>query len=593
MGLHHMVNTNVQGVIPLQGRGHVKKPNGSYGSGEYKNLINCEINEHSQVVNRRNVVSAIHAVGDPSFTDYTEILGVIGNYREIAACLTTTELYWISKAGVNQAGLLNSLSLIQPAGGWQRLYGYLFYNQRHYFISLKYDPAAGAGLKYTLNIHYTVNASTVDPWALAYADLTHVAAVQTDDPIEFQNFFVFKDRLFITTSSFVYFSKATDPSVWSVPYGGFIGFESKGLIKQCVALKDTMYVLMDSSIYLVTFSADPNEDLQIRLISDNNGGDSICLYDDVPYFIRDNYMYAISNTSVTRILDLQLDFKSSGQEISRLTSFGDYVIITRESFQCYGVVGDADTSNPAHMFKGHYAPGGTYNSTDSDATRYHVYFINMINGAVHVLDFRDWPSSSYDNRGYLSNFANVTYEDANNDLWLYALSYRHNSFDNTYYWHPYVMNINKTDFSNGEVVLDVVADGSAVSSSAIRSRHNIRIEIDQYVPDGSEYMMKRFRNLLVQGILPSTDFIFEFGYDNKPYTPALDVVQSSYSGRPPYPFRIPLNQRARAMSLRLRIDGYKVPDPTETYLLQLDDIRLFWTYLKRGPINMAQAADLS
>lgn len=591
-----MVNTNIQGVIPLQGRGHVKKPNGSYQSGEYKNLINCEINEHGQVVNRRNIVSAVSNASGRTEWDIGKPLGMIGSYREVVALLSSIALRWVSKAGINIDGTMDNDNLPKPvaAGGFHRFYGYFYYNQRHYFISLQYDPAAAVGTKYQIIIHYTVNASTVDPWTLTYADLSHVTAISTDDPVVFQNFFVFKDRLFITTSSFVYFSKATDPSVWVDPFGGFIGFESKGLIKQCVALKDTMYVLMDSSIYLVTFSIDPNEDLQIRLISDNNGGESICLYDDVPYFIRDNYLYAISNTSVTRVLDLQLDFKTTGQEVSKLTSFGDYIIISREVFDSYGFVGSPSPDNPNCMNMGHYRPGGTYDATDSDATRYHIYYINMINGAIHVVDFRAYPELTYDQRGLLGNFYYVSFEDDSNDLWLYMYSYKIKA-DGNVVCQPFCMNINKTDFSNGEQVLDMTMATTATADQSVSTpaRHNMKIELDQYVPDGSEYLMKRFRSLLIQGILPSTDFIFEFGYDNSAYTPALDVVQSSYAGRPPYPFRIPLNQRARALNIRARIDGFKVPDPTDNYILQLDDMRMFWTYLKRGPINMAQSAELS
>jgi hypothetical protein len=111
--------------------------------------------------------------------------------------------------------------------------------------------------------------------------------------------FLIKDRMFVVSydESKIYWSKATDPTNWTAPDGGFVlvGPKDGGSgITGCVLFRDILYIFKDTSIYRFSFTADPAVDGYLYKITDEFGGKPAT--DDVNiYFVNDRGAYVLQN----------------------------------------------------------------------------------------------------------------------------------------------------------------------------------------------------------------------------------------------------------------------------------------------------------
>lgn len=220
-----------------------------------------------------------------------------------------------------------------------------------------------------------------------------------------------------------------------------------------------------------------------------------------------------------------------------------------------------------------------YNSTraaaDGNVSDHNTYFINMDNGAVHVLDYQavDGPRTHVVAVDY-----NTTPNPANGLPSLILLS-NNGDMANPQSYISFLKE-KRTPKSYDEVVASPVNLKKAMFSE---------IEIDSYVPDGVEYLMKKFRSLEIMGVFPNygIDFRARFGSQNlmDPELPVVsikDVEDATRDDRPHFPHRVGINQRGRAITLNLKGPvGLTLADDVTNYY-EISDLRLLWAYTERG-----------
>ena len=187
-----------------------------------------------------------------------------------------------------------------------------------------------------------------------------------------------KERLWVVLGGALYFSKPTDPTVFSVPDGGFFKF-AEADINYAVTLRDSIYVICDSAIYVINYSADPNLDANVIKIDAVAGGDSACVFRGNVYYTKDDTLNVINNYNVSKVMDLNLGFWGEEGSYSRLVPFGDYLVLQRYTTESYNSSAIPITGATEH-------PVSLANYGNNDLS---CYFINMDSGSIHGLDFSD------------------------------------------------------------------------------------------------------------------------------------------------------------------------------------------------------------
>lgn len=165
----------------------------------------------------------------------------------------------------------------------------IYYNEKWYVYT---DVAANNGLE--------VPSSTYVPTAFT---LTYPVGDS------FKKAIVWKDRVFIMGASYIIWSKATDPKVFSAPDGGFVKMPELS-IRDFIIYNDSMYILTtENSVYQFSFTSDPATDGFLRKIIDSSSmpggaygnfaisnGDLFCTGATNIYRIINNYPLAVADS---------------------------------------------------------------------------------------------------------------------------------------------------------------------------------------------------------------------------------------------------------------------------------------------------------
>jgi hypothetical protein len=556
-----MTNTQIPSPVPLSGRGFVAKLKGNYQPGEYKLLSNVLITDDGILRNRRNIYTFKHG-NYQTLASPHPIYGSITNYTIVGS---DTQHQAVDEGSI--INLWSPAGLPVPAGGWHRIQSAFLYNNRYYWITLAYDPTAAT---YTYHAyHRAVGAAGLADPDLTLAnmeDATLKVIPAAEVPVTNGPFtikaFIQKDRLWIVTRNRLYFSKATDPTVFAVPDGGFFGIRDQ-IIRDTAFLGDNIFILGQNETHVLTYSSDPNEDSYMRKIADV-GGDSIVIHGDTPYFVSRLGVYQVFNSSVNKLNDLQVEYPYGLTESDiKLVSFENYLIVIARNVISYGA------GNISYAFSTH--PVGALN--------YNVFFINTANGATHTLDFTDCNDNVWSARGYIADaYVNTTrnYSDGTSNHKLVFMTNRWlggNRKGNLYYMLP----------QHADSVYD---EARKEAGTLTRLKPRISIEIDSYVPDGAKYVMKKFRYLQAAGKLPATDFYFTCAFDNKQYAAERKTIigTDDFSNmRPHLPYRLPINQRARSINLMFKTDNIDTELAADGVWdhFELSDLRLVWSHTNR------------
>jgi len=157
-----------------------------------------------------------------------------------------------------------------------------------------------AVVQYNGKIYFVPDASsTGQGWSrtdLASGSFTSVPDIPKGDEA-----YMVRERLFVIdwTASRVYYSKATDPTVWAAPDGGSFDVNPGDgqPISATAVVNSQIYIFKKNRTYLFTFSADPELDGGLTLINDQLGAlDAIaesngvlCVNDRGVYRVLNNY----------------------------------------------------------------------------------------------------------------------------------------------------------------------------------------------------------------------------------------------------------------------------------------------------------------
>lgn len=158
-----------------------------------------------------------------------------------------------------------------------------------------------------------------------------------------------RDRAFVVdkAANRIYWSKATDPTVWAAPDGGFVDVDPGDgqTITDVVVVNSQMYIFKRNRTYLLTFTADPALDGQRTLINSGLGAYSAALYGDAIFVVNDRSVHRFVNGYFTDI-GQRIDFPTYAG-IDGLQAPGTVVAIERDQL----VVGPV----PANTLFTHYA----------------------------------------------------------------------------------------------------------------------------------------------------------------------------------------------------------------------------------------------
>lgn len=322
-----MVNAGNQTAIALFGAGFKPRRNGEYLPGEFRRLTNVEALE-DRLRNRRSIRS-VGGIGPGNN------FGFIGTMGQYAISANATVQHASGPDGIEVLWAPTSLSVPAAVNSFNKLIGYFRYNNRNHWLTLKFD--AGTNIKITM-LHGAIDNNNDSPSAYGpayFASLTAVDLITIPvadakyNKFAFKNFFLQGDRLWIVTSTGIYYSKIADPTIFAVPDGGFFLFPDQN-INWGMAIREDIYVLCDNTISHITYNADPAGDGRVRRLSDNLGAESGCIHQDTPYVVNNIGVYRIANGYLDKILDNELDMGMDFYNNS-IRSFGEYLLINKHT----------------------------------------------------------------------------------------------------------------------------------------------------------------------------------------------------------------------------------------------------------------------
>lgn len=330
-----MVNTNIQGLIPLSEnpRGFIAKRHGNFQPGEYKRLSEAEISFDGSIRSRRSVKSCYGITPGSSAISMTNSFGFVGSMNSYSILVNSTVQRAVGPGVTATMWAPTLLPTPAPSGSFHKIVGYFRFNNINYWITLEYTT--GVSIKVALYYgNIDVDSDSPEFYDAAYfATLTRadiITILPSDvnfNKFKFNNFFIQGSRLWISTSVGVYFSKATTPQTFTIPDGGFFKFPDQN-INWSLSLRDSIYVLCDNTTHVISYATDPNLDSQVVQIADNVGGDHGCVHSDAVYLINQVGIYRVLNNRVDKIMDNEFDVGLDYYN-QTLSAFEDYLVVNK------------------------------------------------------------------------------------------------------------------------------------------------------------------------------------------------------------------------------------------------------------------------
>lgn len=140
--------------------------------------------------------------------------------------------------------------------------------------------------------------------------------------------FISKDRMFVVNvfTGRIFYSKATDPSTWTAPDGGFfdVGKSDGTSINAVLVVNDVMYIFKGSGVYLFTFTSDPAIDGYLRRINTYVFYDALATDDGSIYAINPLGLWQIRGNTFT-LISKPVNLKPNVN--SRITQVGSQLYV--------------------------------------------------------------------------------------------------------------------------------------------------------------------------------------------------------------------------------------------------------------------------
>jgi hypothetical protein len=406
--------------------------------------------------------------------------------------------------------------------------------------------------------------------------------------------FVHKDRIWIVTPTKILFSKPTDPWEWRVSQdGGFVSM-ADAQINWALPVGDSIYIFSDSKIDILTYSVSPNVDGQTSRISNTIGADSAAEHNNQVYFVKYDSLYQISGINIEKIADLNwnLEKVDATPKYYQVWSYYDYLIVAHR-------VRDVDLPNSYPAVQGanqndlYFKGYGTYYRpyTDTNASPDGLgkkiptsfFMINLENQTISELAYS--PDRTRSDINFISDIQIVTNEDKNNQQSLYAIAMNTvkrnhglSSFNEFVFVRMYPPSYQLDSPVSQDDTWATFPISTGLLPSADATSFYSEFVLRDIAPDGAEYAIKKFRNLEIEGAVVGLPINLEFKFDDGAVTAPVDIGPSATIA-PPIGYRVGLNQRARAFSVR----ATTAASIATLGFWKIFDLRTLWTYTSRHP----------
>lgn len=260
--------------------GLITRHEGSYDVAEtfLHDVINLDISDYGVLIPRPGFVRFHPAWGDGwpgSFVNY-------GPLRLLGSHPTTL-------GGTKQRLYISQLEL--RAGNWQEDVFYtddptsgspgLLFSNNHGASEPNQDDLFSQVLLYNGKLYFIRRSqapagSFINNVIMDNGDTTGATAVGSGANTKFGYYaFIMQDRAFVVdmNGSRVNYSKATDPTEWNAPDGGFFDVNPNDAqrVNAVIALENVVYIFKEESTYAFTFNTDPTVDGVVRTVSRSYG----------------------------------------------------------------------------------------------------------------------------------------------------------------------------------------------------------------------------------------------------------------------------------------------------------------------------------
>lgn len=635
-----MVNTNVQSPVPIIGKGYTQRDNKMYAAGEFPLLNNVFVNK-DQLKSRYG----INCVGTNSSSYgstlsankfFTDLYGFIGSHKsftnDIIAPMLGGKNCFFGHANTGLGSTFvdvkwdpETLLAGQTNTKFQIPVKAFTYQDRNIVVTMRANEVASVINSFDYHWGQQAGGAAVPALNLIVNRPVPSSGASEQD---FVDAFAWKDRLWLATRDTIYFSgigTVANHQNFTAPVGGFIKYP--GRIKSVEYMRDSLYVICEREVYVFTYNADPNTDGTNLMISGNQGGDSSCIHENTVYFTDGTSLFTVNNGSINKAMDFeifsrpprpQIDNNTSdviivGKQIStKLVAYKNKIVlfyydmtrmgggVSLTPYLNRGIKLAFNSNSDATM-----TTKGTNPEAYSDAfSEYsNCFMIDMENGSITKIMFRDIRLDAWYN-GFLVDA--IVVPDKNGDQVLYFMSSAHRHTNEVvggvnYSTHNFMYRYNDGDINDNysfanyqnftgiwDGYYQVAGNGAGGVTYNNRVLIPFAVMIKKFVPDGSEYLMKKFRTLLATGNLPEgTKFNRFFGdfptnLNQDYYNVAVPVTNTD-----PKPYRLPFNQRGRYVTLFFKRDsGFGAnssslsvsPTFINTFQFILEDLRVLWTY---------------
>lgn len=235
----------------------------------------------------------------------------------------------------NGAGNSSFNKVSDPAVGWAAAFG-----------GASVAGTYGACVQYNGKV-WIVRSNAVGGYSAPSTTgaLTAVAAMPKGNSV-----LVLHDRLLIIdkAASRIYWSKATDPTVWANPDGGFVDINPGDgeVIHKVLIYGDNLLIFKTNSTYLMSFTSDPATDGVVRQVASDIGGFDAVIFNNEVYCVNARSVFKYVNGF---FIDLALKIalpKTEHTDAYSTPASKTYVV---DHTLIVGPVGDA-TADPQHYY---------------------------------------------------------------------------------------------------------------------------------------------------------------------------------------------------------------------------------------------------
>ena len=348
---------------------------------------------------------------------------------------------------------------------------------------------------------------------------------------------ILKDRVFLARNNTIIWSKATDPTNFTVPDGGFFKIPDTK-INHIIALRDVLYIFASTGIWQFSYSGDPGVTGVLKQIIDNLHFTHGQVIEGTPVGVDINGdVYAIQNGFAQLIVSLnRISSNSPFLPNNRIEPFRDGFIVNRSYRDRF----DLSTVPFTYM-----------------------YYYNLKTQSLSYYQFKDGSGTTANVIDILS-----VYSNKKRILVMVFHNYTNTRFEIAY--------LDPTDDGTVAWGLDTLPGGATEGMFFIARIINI-------VPDGFKDKWKRFRHVVMEGLMGDTPTnggtTVNWGFARQLTNAHTANIASESTGADyPYVYRVGIMQKAKILNLEFKSATHVAAKAND---FRLSALKVIWDYTSK------------